>query len=318
MSTDAKMTKAEEQALTTLPSYLAETWPYVTAGSPADSEPNVIMTVAVAMFHFLKPTKKGKKPTPTDCMKFCWLCQQTRLNPWTNDCYALPYDNEDGTAIWAFHAGYLGLMKRAEEQPEYDGLEYGVIVRSNADPNAPTELREGEMVEPDREKLLGGWCRIYRTDRTRPTLKTVNLSAYSKGNSMWRGNPAGMIGKVAIAGALRLTFPVAFAGVYLDGEMPDQAEEQAAVQKATGTKTGLPAPDINSLGQQLKDELEAARKAADVREPVAAQKPAQAAKATPKPAQPPTREPGDEDDRWVTEDPIPEGELFDRGNPIAE
>jgi len=76
---------------------------------------------------------------------------------------------------------------------------------------------------PKNGTLIGGWCEVYRKDRTRPVYREVELSAYNTGKNWWQKAPGQMIEKVAIVAAVRDSFSEDVGGLYTSEEM-----EQAA------------------------------------------------------------------------------------------
>lgn len=81
-----------------------------------------------------------------------------------------------------------GYLAYAARQPEYDGYEFG-IEETDGDTHA--------------------WCRVYRTDRTRPTYEDAWLSEDKQPNSpIWAKMPKRMLAKVAIKRAHQAAFPV--------------------------------------------------------------------------------------------------------------
>ena len=69
------------------------------------------------------------------------------------------------------------------------------------------------------EELLGGWAKVYRKDRTRPSYEEVKLTEYDTGKSLWKGKKATMIRKVALVHALREAFPSTFGSLYDESEV---------------------------------------------------------------------------------------------------
>jgi hypothetical protein len=107
-------------------------------------------------------------------------------------------------------------MKRAENDPLYDGFKAGLILG-----------RDGEVVETEgsfmlkTDTLLGGWCDVYRKDRKFPISAKVNLEEYHKSQATWNSMPKTMIRKVAIVQALREAFPTKLESLYTEEEIQD-------------------------------------------------------------------------------------------------
>jgi phage recombination protein Bet len=164
-------------------------------------------------------TKSGKTCTEQDALKFMAMCQALRLNPYAGDAFMVGYDTQDGPkfSLITAHAAFL---KRAEVHPQYDGMESGIILMADG---GQIEERQGDFHLPD-EQVVGGWAKVYCTDRSHPTYRRLRMARFNKGFGIWKDDPAGMIVKCAEADALRSTFPTMVGGLYLREEvdfMPD-------------------------------------------------------------------------------------------------
>lgn len=158
------------------------------------------------------------------------LCKARRLNPFTNEAYIVKYSDKEVAQILVSKNFFIS---RAEMNPAYNGKEQGIIVLNEA---------TGEIVERngtlylDGEKIIGGWCKVYRKDRQHPEYITVTMKEYAKKkkdgsfNTFWANMPATMIEKVAMARALREAFPNDFSGLYLEEEMANEKQPEPQVQ----------------------------------------------------------------------------------------
>ena len=100
---------------------------------------------------------------------FLKTCQSLQLNPFANECFLIKYDSKDRAAFVIAIDSY---HKAAEMNPNYDGCEAGVILR---DGTGKLELREGAfLLTEEKDKLVGGWAKVYREDRARPTYVALN------------------------------------------------------------------------------------------------------------------------------------------------
>lgn len=167
--------------------------------------------------HFISP-----KATDAECKIFLETCRAYHLNPFTKEAYLIHYDNKSDDTPATIVLGKSCYMQMAERHPNYDGFEAGVIVLTDG----KIEGREGSIVY-DGEELLGGWARVYRKDRTRPSYEEVKLSEYDTGKSQWAVRPATMIRKVALVHALREAFPSTYGGLYDESEVSVDAESTA-------------------------------------------------------------------------------------------
>ena len=167
--------------------------------------------------HFISP-----KATDAECKIFLETCRAYHLNPFTKEAFLIHYDNKSDETPATIVLGKSCYMQMAERHPAFDGFEAGVIVLSDGG----IESREGSLVY-DGEELLGGWARVYRKDRSRPSYEEVKLGEYNTGKSQWGVRPATMIRKVALVHALREAFPSTYGGLYDESEVAVDAESTA-------------------------------------------------------------------------------------------
>ena len=131
--------------------------------------------------------------TEKEVVQFLNMCKYLKLNPFLKEIYLIKYKGTPGT----FVVSYQALLKRAEENPNFDGYE--------------TQI-EGKI--PD----LTATAIVYRKDRTYPVNVSVKYSEAVKkvmdktsGNlrptTMWANMPEWMLRKVALARALKEAFP---------------------------------------------------------------------------------------------------------------
>jgi phage recombination protein Bet len=151
-----------------------------------------------------------------EVMLFISLCKYNKLNPFLNEAYLVKYGNSPATMVTAVSA----LLKRAEACPTFEGLEAGVVIE-----------RKGEIKQVvgaltlKGDTLLGGWAKVYRSDRKIPSESYVSFDDYNKKQTLWNTMPATMIRKVAIVHALREAFPNQTGALYI-------AEERGIVEDA--------------------------------------------------------------------------------------
>jgi len=180
----------------------------------------------------------GNSVTDAELVQFISLCRANQLNPFIGDAYMVKYGSEPASMIISKSA----FMKRGESAPQYTGYQAGVIL-----------LRDKQVVEEEGsfflpgDQLVGGWAKVYRSDRPHPVVIRVRLQEYNKGKSTWASMPGTMIRKVAIAQAFREAFPFAVDGMYTPEEIPDeQGDGQAPAAnsiKPVFTEADAPAPE---------------------------------------------------------------------------
>lgn len=178
------------------------------------------------------------------------IVKNRNLNPFTREVYFIKYGNNPAQIVVSKDA----FMKRAEQNQNYDGFESGVIYE---DENGELKNKKG-IILPKGAKLIGGWCEVYRKDRTRPIYREVELSAYNTGKNWWQKAPGQMIEKVAIVAAIRDSFSEDVGGLYTTEEMEQAAPFDITPQE---TQEEVKARKMAQI-EQMKQEQ--ARKQAEV------------------------------------------------------
>ena len=143
--------------------------------------------------------------TDQDLTQFISICRYNQLNPFLNEAYLVKI----GTTPVQMIVSKEALMKRADACDNYEGIQAGVIVLRN---NEQVEL-EGCFYLPE-DKLVGGWSKVYRSDRKYPIIARVRLEEYDKKQSVWNDKQSTMISKVAKVQALREAFPAQLGAMY--------------------------------------------------------------------------------------------------------
>ena len=154
-------------------------------------------------------TKGNGIVTDQDLTQFISICKYNQLNPFLNEAYLVKF----GTATAQMIVSKEALMKRADACESYEGIQAGVIVLRNSE---QVEL-EGCFYLPG-DKLVGGWARVYRSDRKYPIIARVRLEEYDKKQSVWNDKQSTMIAKVAKVQALREAFPAQLGAMYTQEE----------------------------------------------------------------------------------------------------
>ena len=151
------------------------------------------------------------KITDEEVVLFMKTCQHQKLNPFIKEAYLVKYDASKPANIITSKDAY---MKRAEDHPNYDGLQAGLIILRGDDVK---EVEGSFMLDSDT--LVGAWAKVARSDKKIPFYSSVSLKEYSKGQSTWKSMPGTMLRKVAIVQALREAFPQQLGGLYTQEEM---------------------------------------------------------------------------------------------------
>ena len=83
---------------------------------------------------------------------FIATCKERNLNPFTKEVYFIKYGTNPAQVVVSKDA----FMKRAEQNPNFDGFEAGIVV----------ETQEGEIehitgtIHSKNHVLLGGWAKV--------------------------------------------------------------------------------------------------------------------------------------------------------------
>lgn len=156
----------------------------------AGTKEELTLTVGMVRNFIAVKTKSGKVPSDAQLVKFMMLCKARQLNPFEGDAYLVGYDTQDGPQFSLITA-HQAFLKRAEVNPNFDGMESGVIVD---DGQGQIIERQGDFVVKG-EILLGGWAKVHLKNRSIPTYRRLNLQTFVKNTKIWRENPQGMIVK---------------------------------------------------------------------------------------------------------------------------
>lgn len=160
---------------------------------------------------------------------FTELCKVRKLNPFLREAYLIKY--KAGTPAQLV-VGKDAILKRAVLNPNYDGMECGIIVQKE---DGTIEERQGTF-RLGNEQLVGGWARVFRKDWSHPTYSSVSFNEVAQRkndgqlNSNWSAKSATMIEKVAKVRALRETFVEDLAGMYEAEEMQQEIPQQEPIE----------------------------------------------------------------------------------------
>lgn len=161
---------------------------------------------------------------------FTSLCKARGLNPFLKEAYCIKYGKNPAQIV----VGKDAVLKRAIKNPNYDGMESGVIVQVK-ETGEITE-RKGTFYLRDSENLVGGWAKVFRKDWQHPTYCSVAFDEVAQKksdgslNANWSGKGATMVEKVAKVRALRETFIEDLGGMYEAEEMGVDLSKENAVQ----------------------------------------------------------------------------------------
>lgn len=162
---------------------------------------------------------------------FTSLCKARGLNPFLKEAYCIKYGKNPAQIV----VGKDAVLKRAIKNPNYDGMESGVIVQVKE--TGEISERKGTFYLRDIENLVGGWAKVFRKDWQHPTYCSVAFDEVAQKksdgslNANWSGKGATMVEKVAKVRALRETFVEELGGMYEAEEMGVDLPNETAPQK---------------------------------------------------------------------------------------
>jgi len=179
---------------------------------------------------------------------FINMCKYQKLNPLIREAYLVKYDTKKPAQQIVSLGAFLRI---SDEHPQFDGMEDGIIVQRN---NEMIE-KVGTMVYTG-ETLIGAWARVYRKDRSRPTITKISLKEFNKGQSTWNVMPAVMINKCAKVNALRTAFPSCFTNCYSEEELTASGTINGTKEQPTGEIYDTPqAEDITDKIENYNAEI---------------------------------------------------------------
>ena len=173
---------------------------YEIAGANIELQPETVKNYLVS---------GNGKVTDQEVLMFMNLCQYRKLNPLDKEAYLIKFGQQPAQIIVSKEA----FMKRAEAHENFEGFDAGIIYEYDG------EMKEvSGAIKPKSATLLGGWCRVFRSDRKQPIEVKVSIDEFGKGQATWKEMPMNMIRKVAIVNALREAFPNTLGAMYSEDE----------------------------------------------------------------------------------------------------
>ena len=183
--------------------------------------------------------------SPQELQTLLAIVKNRNLNPFTKEVYFIKYGNNPAQIVVSKDA----FMKRAEQNQNYDGFESGVIYE---DEKGELKTKKG-VILPRKATLIGGWCEVYRKDRSRPVYREVELSAYNTHKNWWQKAPGQMIEKVAIVAAVRDAFSENVGGLYTADAMAQAAPIDVTPRE---TQEDVKARKMAQIEQQRQEQAQ--------------------------------------------------------------
>lgn len=174
----------------------------------------------------------GNKASDSELAMLVTMAKHQNLNPFLKEIYFIKY----GTAPAQFVVSRDAYRKRAQKDPNFNGIKAGVIVENE---DGSIEKLDGAF-KKKTQVLIGAWCEVQMKNLDFPIYVAVSYDEYvqmknGQPNSMWSNKPMTMLVKVAESQALRMAFPE-MSGTYSEEELPPddpQRHEVNGVQEPT-------------------------------------------------------------------------------------
>ncbi|EHN6185736.1 phage recombination protein Bet [Salmonella enterica] len=178
------------------------------------------MDAGTDLMNTLKNTAfKGGNVTDEQFTALLIVANQYGLNPWTKEIYAFP---DKGGIVPV--VGVDGWSRIINEHPQFDGMEFSY----NKEEGACT-------------------CKIYRKDRSHPTVVTEYMDECKRNTQPWQSHPTRMLRHKTLIQCARLAF--GFAGIY------DKDEAERIVENTTYTADRQPERDITPVSDETMREI---------------------------------------------------------------
>jgi phage recombination protein Bet len=178
-----------------------------------------------------------KGATDSELAMYLYRCKEMGFDPLSKELVLQKRTSQDGTVNLSFITTRDALLRKAEINPNYAGINSGVV-RENDTFLVDTE--KGVVKHTfgmKRGKILAGWAVVYHKMRL-PVVSIADFDEYSRANiksPVWSSVPSAMIQKVAEVAALRRQFPVLAQGVYTAEEMDVEIVPDAPAETVDGT-----------------------------------------------------------------------------------
>lgn len=220
--------------------------------------------------NFVDPQHKA---TPQELQALLAIVKSRNLNPFTKEVHFIKCGSAPARIVVSKEA----IMKRAEENPNFDGFEAGIVIETK---DGAIERSAG-TIAPNSAKLRGGWCKVYRKDRSHAIEADADFAYYTTGKNLWQKMPALMIRKVAIVSAFREAFSESVGGLYTADEMQQsgaqetQAEVRARKMKEAERELLLAEMETKSHRKEYKEDSDEKQKQKEAEAVEFLEKPAQ-------------------------------------------
>ncbi len=159
---------------------------------------------------------------------YLYRCKEQGFDPLSGELVLQKWvSQKDGSVKLSFITTRDALLKKAELNPNYMGINSGVVKEND---NFQVDTEKGTIHQnfgAKRGRIIAGWAVVYHKNRL-PVIAIADYAEYSVANSrspVWQSMPSAMIQKVAEVAALRRQFPVLTQGVYTTDEMHTESAQ---------------------------------------------------------------------------------------------
>lgn len=196
----------------------------------------VVLTPSIVQQYIVSGSGKITMP---EFKLFTELCKVRKLNPFLKEAYCIKFGNNPAQIV----VGKDAVLKRAVLNPNFDGIESGIIV---FDTNTCEIIERKGTFHIKEETVVGGWAKVYRKDWKYPTYCSVSFDEVAQRKSdgslnvNWAGKGGTMVEKVAKVRALRETFVEDLSGMYEEDEMPLPVNNEQAFSEPEIIPQGEP------------------------------------------------------------------------------
>ena len=179
-----------------------------------------------------------------EALKFLLTCRAARINPFLGEAFLLPMGKK--VTRWQTVISKSAYLRRAQQWPEYDGFESGIVVVVQI-PDQKTGRSTSKVVDiegtimPPNALLVGGWCKVWKKGISRPFTKRVSMTEYDRQSGTWLSIPCTMIEKVAVASGHREAFGI--------GDSYEEAEIEVAYRNTLDSPSPVDRVKIASSTQ---------------------------------------------------------------------
>jgi len=206
-----------------------------------------------------------EKATAADLDVFFHVCRRTGLDPFSRQIYMVEYGGKptiqtgiDGYRLIARRAADAAGQSYSLEDTLWCGPD-GVWRDVWLSPEPPAAARAVVVRAGEPFPHVALFSEYVGTKTIWGKKDGKNVKVGEEVNSMWKGKPAHMIGKVAEAGALRKAFPLDLAGLYIAEEMQRESIRGEVVREDVPAAAGPAVGPILELvaAATTEDELRA-------------------------------------------------------------